>query len=255
MIRSKDKIKFLSLERVWFTDEPIKSQADLIRYLRSNCPKKGFFTVNDPVETVLSEIDIDTDDFLSKCTKTIKYEVNKCAKESVEIGFYKSKDLLEKPEIIDEFEQAYIDFAKDLEDKSVMSAYSRHKIENLIETDCILISKAEKDSINVYHVYAWGDDTACLMYSVSNFRNDPSLRNLAGRMNKLLHVRDIEWLRSNNVKIYDWGNISSSSNPNGIDKFKMSFGGNVVTVYNSLVGNSFMGKMATLMFKLKHSLK
>lgn len=255
MIRSRDKIKFLSLERIWFANGQVASDADLIRYMRRRSPIKGFFSVNESAETIFSDIQVETDALLSKCTKTVKYEVNKCAKESVDISYYRAADLITDPKIIDEFESAYIDFAKGLEDKSVLSAYSRHKIENMVETDCILISKAEKDSIAVYHVYAWGDNAACLMYSVSNFRNDPSLRNLAGRMNKLLHIRDIEWFRSNDVKIYDWGNISSSTNPNGIDKFKMSFGGETITVYNTLVGNSIIGKLITLLYNIKKSLK
>lgn len=255
MFRSQDNIKFLSLERIWYADNRVDSEADLVRYMRNSSPVKGIFAVNQPAETIFSDITIDTDTLLSKCTKTVKYEVNKCAKESVSTSFYKSESLSSNPKIVDEFEKAYIDFAKDLEDKSVLSAYSRHKIKNMIDNDCILISKAEKDSINVYHVYAWGEDAACLMYSVSNFRNDPDLRNLAGRMNKLLHIRDIEWFRSNGVKQYDWGNIHSSSNPNGIDKFKMSFGGNITTVYNCLVGNSLIGKIAALMYKLKHALQ
>ena len=254
MIRNRDKRSLLSLERIWFTDESVKSDADLIRYLRCKHPRKGPFAVCDAVETVISDIQTETDTLLSKCTKTVKYEVNKCAKESVGISFYQAKDLKDNPHIVDEFEKAYIDFAKDLEDKSVLSAYSRHKIENMIEADCILISKAVKESISVYHVYAWGEDACCLMYSVSNFRDDTSLRNLAGRINKLLHIRDIEWFRAMGVRIYDWGNISSSATPNGIDKFKMSFGGDVVTLYNSLVGNSFLGKSVSLIYKLKHSL-
>lgn len=255
MFRVKDKKKFLSIERVWFPDNAIASDVDLIRYLRSKFPQQGFFAVNESIETVLSDIQIETEAILSKCTKTVKYEVNKCAKESVEISFYKAKNLENNPGIVDEFEKAYIDFAKEIEDKSVLSAYSRHKIENMIETDSILISKAEKESITVYHVYSYGEDAACLMYSVSNFRNDSALRNLAGRMNKLLHIQDIQWFRSNGLCTYDWGNISSSTNPNGIDKFKMSFGGDVTTVYNSLVGNSLIGKVITLLYKLKQKLQ
>jgi len=252
MFRSRDKIKFLSLERVWFANTEVKSDADMIRYMRRKYPLQGFSVVNEIAETVFSDIQVETETLLSKCTKTVKYEVNKCAKESVAIHFYNAKDLLHSPEITNEFELAYIDFAKDLEDKSVLAAYSRHKIENMIDSDCILISKAEKESIAIYHVYAWGNDAACLLYSVSNFRNDSSLRNLAGRMNKLLHIRDIEWFRQNGVRIYDWGNISSSTNPNGIDKFKLSFGGEIVTVYNILIGNSILGKIFSLIYKLKH---
>lgn len=251
MFRSKDKIKFLSLERIWFAESPVASDADMIRYMRCKSPVHGFYAISEPAETIFSDIQVETEEFLSNCTKTVKYEVNKCAKEDVDVSFYKAEDLLSRPMIINNFENAYLDFAKDLDDKSVAKAYSRHKIENMIENDCILISKAEKESISVYHVYAWGNEDACLLYSVSNFRNDPALRNLAGRMNKLLHIRDIEWFRLNGVHTYDWGNISSSSNPNGIDKFKMSFGGKVVTVYNSLVGSSLLGKIASLIYKLK----
>ena len=173
----------------------------------------------------------------------------------MDISFYTAIELNNDTKLINDFEAAYIDFAKDLDDKSVLEAYSRHKLENMINNNCILISKAAKDTIEVYHVYAWGGDSACLLYSVSNFRNDISLRNLAGRMNKLLHIRDIEWLHSKGVSLYDWGNISSSINPNGIDKFKMSFGGEITTVYNTLVGNSIAGKLITLIYKLKRALR
>lgn len=254
MFRFKDKVRFLALERVWFTENTVNSEADIIRYLRCRKPRHGLFIDNRPVETVLSDISEDTDTILSKCTKTVKYEVNKCSKEDISINFYTAGELGNNTTLVDEFEKAYIDFATGLEDKSVLAAYNRHKIENMTENDCILISKAEKDSIAVYHVYAWGDGSACLLFSVSNFRNDPSLRNLAGRMNKLLHIRDIEWFREKGVSLYDWGNISSSVNPNGIDKFKMSFGGEVTTVYNALVGNSALGKFVSLMYRLKHSI-
>ena len=93
-----------------------------------------------------------------------------------------------------------------------------------------------------------------LNYSVSNFRMDPSKRNLAGRMNKLLHIKDMDWFRERNYTLYDWGNISSSQNPNGIDIFKMSFGGDVVTVYNSFVGNSFLGRLLVVLYKLARKL-
>lgn len=240
MFRTKDKINLISIERIWFAETDEMSDAKIIRYVHSMQPKSGKYIVCTPSETVINDIQGSTASLLSGCTKTIKYEVNKCSKESVNINFFTAKDIINNS-LLDEFEVAYKEFAKGLEDKTVLSSYNRHKIENLVETDHILISKAEKDSIVIYHVYAWGNDSACLLYSVSNFRNDFSLRSLAGRMNKLLHIKDIEWFRDCGVRRYDWGNINSSSNPNGIDKFKMSFGGEVVTVYNILIGNSLIG--------------
>ena len=116
-----------------------------------------------------------------------------------------------------------------------------------------MLSKAKKDGVDVYHVYFCGGEESCLCYSVSNYRDDSSKRNLAGRMNKLLHVKDMQWFKDKGYSLYDWGNISSSDTPNGIDKFKMSFGGDVVTLYNSFVGNSIKGKLLLLAYKIKVS--
>lgn len=239
------------MERIWFSDKE-KSNADVVRYNRIMLPVKGAFVHNSSSETVFSDLTKSTEEILADSTKTVKYEVNKCEKEDVNITFYTAADLKNNKALVDEFETAYIDFAKDLNLKEVEDAYKRSKIDNFIDCDCILLSKAEKDGVSVYHVYACGGQECSLNYSVSNFRIDPSKRNLAGRMNKLLHIKDMEWFRDRGYTLYDWGNISSSNNPNGIDKFKMSFGGEVVTVYHAFVGNSFIGKILVTLYKLTH---
>lgn len=249
MYRDFAEHKLYNMERIWFAEQA-ESDADIVRYLRTRNKISGFFVDSQPVETVFSDISNSTEEILAASTKTIKYEVNKCEKEEVCIKFYQACDILQDISIVNEFEKAYIDFAKDL-GKDVLNAYQRDKIESYIKARCILISRAEKEDIIVYHVYTWGGTEACLTYSVSNFRNDSANRNLAGRMNKLLHIKDIDFLRANGVTLYDWGNISSSANPNGIDKFKMSFGGEVLTVYNSFVGNTIKGKLLVLLIKIK----
>lgn len=250
MFKNTQRKKWYSVERVWFPTGPEKSQCDLVRYLRSDKTVTGPFSTVIAVETVLSDITVPVEEIVNGATKTIKYEVNKCAKEDIDIEFFTAAELAKAPEIADEFETAYIDFARRLDDRDVMNAYSRDKIRNMIEEKCILISKASKETITVFHVYAWGGEESCLLYSVSNFRNDKSLRNLAGRMNKLLHVKDISWFKEHGVSLYDWGNISSSKNPNGIDVFKISFGGKITTLYNSFVGNSLKGKCIVALLKL-----
>ena len=177
--------------------------------------------------------------------------MNKCEKEDVIVSFYTAKDLAINISIINEFERAYLAFAKTIQVKMVDNAYSRSKILNQIECGTIMLSRAEKDGVDVYHVYFCGGKESCLCYSVSNYRDDNSKRNLAGRMNKLLHAKDMIWFKEKGYTLYDWGNISSSENPNGIDKFKISFGGDVVTLYNSFVGNSIKGKLLVLAHKLK----
>lgn len=249
MFRGIEKKKFYTIDRIWFSDKEA-SNADIIRYLRTLKPLSGRFIHCISAETVFSDLSMSTEQIIANATKTVKYEVNKCEKEDVAVSFYTADDLRNDVSLIEEFETAYIEFAKELGLKEVENAYQRSKINNYIECDCILLSKAEKEGVSVYHVYSCGGQECVLNYSVSNFRIDPSKRNLAGRMNKLLHIKDMEWFREHGYLLYDWGNISSSTNPNGIDKFKMSFGGEVVTVYNSFVGNTLLGKLLVLLYKI-----
>lgn len=251
MFRGLEKKGFYTMERIWFSGKE-KSSADIVRYNRTLQPMSGRFVHCVAAETVFSDLKKSTEEILASSTKTIKYEVNKCEKEDINIFFYTASDLKNNGALVDEFETAYLDFAKDLGLKEVEEAYQRSKVDNYIECDCILLSKAEKDGVSVYHVYSCGGQECVLNYSVSNFRINPSKRNLAGRMNKLLHIKDMDWFREHGYTIYDWGNISSSENPNGIDKFKMSFGGEQVTVYHSFVGNTLLGKLLVIFYKLSH---
>lgn len=251
MFRGIEKKSFYTLERIWYSENE-KSPADIIRYTRTKNPMTGLFVHCTSEETVISDLNQSNEEILSHSTKTVKYEVNKCRKEDISISFYTSEELKNNKIIINEFESAYLDFAKEINNKDIEKAYQRSKINNYIECNCIMLSKAVKDDVSVYHVYSCGGGECCLNYSVSNFRIDPTKRNLAGRMNRYLHIEDMDWFRNHGISLYDWGNISSSSNPNGIDKFKMSFGGQVVTVYQNFVGNTLLGKMLVGLYKITH---
>ena len=251
MFRGIERKSFYTMERIWFSTKE-GSNADIIRYNRTAIPMSGKFVHCEGVETVLTDLKKSTGEILSVSHKTIRYEVNKCEKEQVAITFYTAEDLKKESGIVDEFEQAYIGFAKALGLREVVKAYKRSKIDNYIESNCILLSKARKDDVVIYHLYSYGGSESVLNYSVSNYRANTENKNLAGRMNKLLHIKDMDWLRTKGVTLYDWGNISSSVNPNGIDKFKMSFGGEVVTVYNSFVGNTVLGKVLVMLYKMTH---
>ena len=247
-----EKTGSYSLERCWFSSDN-QTNADLVRFMRVDDPMKGLFVQNDPYKTVWSDLRKTEEEILSGATKTIKYEVNKCLKEEVTVTFAPENNENTFPlAILDEFEQSYIEFAKSLDNDELLKAYNRHRLEVLLQDGHLLISKAEAPGINVYHVYAWGGEASCLLFSVSNFRSDSSLRNLAGRMNKMLHIMDMRWLRENGVYWYDWGNISRSGQQAGIDQFKVSFGGEVVDQYNVLRGMTLKGKFLVFGRKIKN---
>jgi lipid II:glycine glycyltransferase (peptidoglycan interpeptide bridge formation enzyme) len=96
------------------------------------------------------------------------------------------------------------------------------------------------------HAYITFNNRARLLHSASLFRkaNDVSLKNLIGRVNRLLHWEDIKYFKENQYLIYDFGGIdndSTNQETQYINKFKMGFGGKVVKEYKSLIPVSLKG--------------
>lgn len=58
------------------------------------------------------------------------------------------------------------------------------------------------------------------------------------------------YLPINELKEYDWGGIASYESPNGIDKFKMSFGGEYRKYYNLFCNCSFTARAYAKIRKL-----
>ena len=61
---------------------------------------------------------------------------------------------------------------------------------------------------------------------------------------------DMKYFKEKGLVRYDWGGISDFENPNGIDEFKLKFGGDKITYYNVFTGNSLLGKLAVTAMKL-----
>ena len=123
--------------------------------------------------------------------------------------------------------------------------FDENLIKKYINNNCFLISVAEFEKGKVYHAYFFSDSSTCLWYSASDFRNQEVDRNLAARANKRLHFEDMKHFKDIGIKLYDWGNVTTqnNANPNGIDKFKASFGGTYTEKYSYTVGNTLLGKI------------
>ncbi len=72
-------------------------------------------------------------------------------------------------------------------------------------------------------------EEARLLHSASCFREESADQSLIGRANKRLHWEDIKYFKQKGLLRYDWGGISDFENPNGIDEFKLKFGGEKIT--------------------------
>lgn len=241
----------ISIDRIWFINNR-KSNCDIIRFLRICEPfDMKWYSRNEPHITVINDLSLNIDDILDKTSSTVKYEINKCLKENIEITFSDSNSISNDDSIIERFETAYREMAKSTNNPILVKHYNRKKIDTYLDNRILYISEASKYNHKVFHVYVAEGSNCVLLYSASNFRyEDKENRILIGRMNKFLHFNDMEKFKLRGVIKYDWGNIKSNILPNGIDKFKMSFGGDVVKVYNVLIGNTLIGKIAVFAIKI-----
>ena len=57
------------------------------------------------------------------------------------------------------------------------------------------------------------------------------------------------WFKENGYSRYEWGGISNPNEPNGIDRFKSEFGGDVVCYANYIIPCSLRGKIYVSLVK------
>lgn len=254
MKRVIDKHRFYSVERVLFPEGEIPdSPCDLIRYMRFSEAQPSFSAgIQDVAYTYLTDLNASDEEILASFSKTVRYEVRRSEKDPLTISYYTPQALLEKQEILKDFTQTYLHFCELCGNEDLKSALDEALIHTYIQNNCFLLSAAAFPKGKVYHAYFFSDDSACLWYSASDFRNQDVDRNLAGRANRRLHLEDMKYLREQGIRRYDWGNVSTrnNENPNGIDQFKASFGGSYSEMYSYTLGNTLWGKLLLLGRKL-----
>jgi len=106
----------------------------------------------------------------------------------------------------------------------------------------------------VMHAYIVSNKRARLLYSASLHLDicDKKIRGLIGRANRRLHWEEMVFYKRKMIDIYDFGGLSLNNNKtlSQIDKFKLGFGGKVITEYNEKIGVSIFGKIILFMHKV-----
>ena len=230
---------------IWF--EQFSSNGDLNR-LKQECfgndclivhanktPLAGADSVKQ--HSLLSDLTMPDSQLLCLMTKTIRNELNRAEREKVEVEYFsKESDCID---VLNFFSKMY----HEMYEQKGLSGIELPVKELLgyIKAKQLLISCAKLDGKPmVFHSYVYGGENSRLLHSCSEFRaEDNETRNAIGRSNKYLHWSDFHYLQSVGVKTYDWGGITSITEPNGIDKFKMSFGAEPVVYYNISSAISF----------------
>ena len=246
----KTKGKILKRNHIWFDNI---SKLSELKAEDMNCDeiiihgnKTTFSGRNidiEPQNSLITDLTLDDEDLIKQFSKTVRNEINRSRKDGVKCMVYTSEDVLENEQIISSFESLYISMyhEKGMEgmhlDLGEIKGYCLNK-------SFILTGAQIDEKTIVYHSYIFNDVQCRLLHSCSEFRiEDNVMRNAIGRANKYLHWEDMLLFKDRGIVTYDWGGISSLEEPNGIDKFKMSFGGKPIAYYNIHIACSLTQKL------------
>ena len=248
--------KFLKINQIWYpgktTISELLAQKRKADILFVHGVKKeetlGSFRGWQEYHTCMNDLTLSEEEMLTGINKAVKYQFRRSEKDGIEIKFYTKADIEADKTLIDTFADIY---ERMYQSKGSDTKLNRTAIERYLEADAIIFSSVwHEGEMLVFHSYICDDTDTRLLHSASCFREESADQSMIGRANKRLHWEDIKYFKEKGLLRYDWGGISDFENPNGIDEFKLKFGGDKTTYYNVFTGNTLPGKLAVTAMKL-----
>ena len=183
----------------------------------------------------------DMDIIFRSIHKKSQYKIRRCINGDhpiIEINF--SPSVLD----VENFIEYYKSFVKDKNSEVLYGTIESlsQKLFLYQKAGIIAISSAYSElypESKVFHLYLLNkiDKNVRLLCSISLFRNEASLvKSIIGRMNRLLHFRDIETFKQAGYILYDFGGIdleAKSQEAKNIADFKMQLSNKVLKYYYS----------------------
>ena len=244
MIRLKMKKKLYTYERIVFPEQQIKSDADITRYMRFYDLEKVPKGVEcDSNITPVTDLCLTLEEIQKQYSKDVRYEVRRASRENIKFLMYDNLHTSNNIEFVKKLAKKYYEFCDVIEEPDLKNNLNFDEFLLFVEQGNIIVSKAEFENGWTYHIYQVDGKYAMLWFSFSDYRKEGANKSMAGWANRGLHDYDIQYFKKHDYEKYDWGNIASFEEPNHIDKFKMSFGGEIKTVYSCFVGNTLKGKI------------
>jgi len=229
MLTISYKIKGLALNELWFASKLSLSKKKLLGFYcyRDTLVKYPLKALKKEVKyTLVNDLTIEEDTIFSSFKSNVRNEIRKCEK----IEAFKYSSNYESKKIFLEF---YRRFA---EAKSLASIEERAI--NKYGKNLFYVSAHLDNSLTNMQVYLVDKESKIvrLLHSISTLydENNKHKRAQIGWINRYLHWQTILHFKSLNFKTFDWGGYTNNPNSGlaGIDKFKASFGGKKVELYN-----------------------
>lgn len=149
-----------------------------------------------------------------------------------------------------EFLAFYDDFSRS---KSIWPIWTP-RLEALHESGRLVLSRVIRDQETlIWHASLWTAGRFLVLYSASLRGTDPSLRKIIGQSNRLLHWREMQWLRTRGCYTYDFCGWYAGIEDKAlllVNRFKEEFGGCKVVEYNIIDDKTFRAKLIRLLKSL-----
>ena len=241
------KGRILKARNVWFeqvssVDDIPKDGTDIVYVNGNGHPLSGGNIICHKQYSAITDLTLCRDDVFSSFASTLRNEIRRAKREEVTVRFCIGDDAIEQlPEFADTFRHLY-------EEKGEKEELPVKEMKTYAEENALMISVASvSGEAKVFHSYIYDGNSCRLTFSCSEFRTASSKeeKQAFARANKLLHWEDMLYFIDKGLSVYDWGGLTSPEEPNGIDKFKLSFGCKPVEYYNIVYPVTLKGRLVT----------
>lgn len=199
--------------------------------------------------TLINDLTLPLDSIWFNIKKNYQYEIKRSEKNN-------NTNYLIITEINNDLNKSYLEeFKKQYNamfvNKNLKLRFNDKLIKALFDNNYIIVTVGlYENKPLVFHATIVYETKSILIYSTSFKSNNKNEMANIGRINKYLHWKDYIYLKSKGIEVYDWGGINSATDPNGIAKFKLGFGGLPVKYFSIIYAKSMIGKIVLFVYKL-----
>lgn len=236
MIRTKGK--GVTYGELWFDETPQAPLPDILICRQRSQPWRG--GRNHAFMTLLIDLTHDETTLLEAFSKENRYKIRRAqARDGASFAF------IDKPtHELDAFSDFYDQFAQ----TKGLAPMNRQWLRAAVQANRLYLTcAAQADEVRVWHAYVVAQGRARLIYSASLFRQaDSVLQATIGRINAWLHWEDMREFKRRGYPVYDFGGLfsdESSTVAQGINRFKLQFGGVRVRNFDCSVALTWKGRL------------
>ena len=248
--------RFLTLAEVYFAETPdvtVKEKCDVVLYHnrkvlkdKSNEHSIGY--------TLITDLTVSEEEIFGKIRKNVRYDIRRSERDEITFEIFRSEDILAESfnDQMDQFAECHDNMYMS---KGLNFKFDRDEIIRFAKQNAALITTVSyRGEPIVWHFYIADGTHTKFTISCSLFRESESkeFADIIGRANKALHWHDLKYFKSCNYSSYDWGGCywNDETIADGIDNFKLAFGGEKTVYYTEHELLSLKAKLYTKVMSL-----